>query len=82
MFGYQHYSGVAIEKNTEYYRDLKWHTWGKIKKKEQKKKERKKKEKRNEKGKEEWKRKRGKKKEKRIEKGKEDRKRTIQIQCI
>ena len=52
MFGYQYYSGVAIEKNTEYYKDLKWHTWGKIKKKEQKKKEKKKE-------KEEWKRKRG-----------------------
>ena len=53
MFGYQYYSGVAIEKNTEYYRDLKWHTWGKIKKKRTKKERKKKKEK------EEWKRKRG-----------------------
>ena len=54
MFGYQYYSGVAIEKNTEYYRDLKWHTWGKIKKKNKKKKKKK--------------GKRGMKKEKRIEK--------------
>lgn len=55
MFGYQHYSDVAIEKNTEYYKDLKWHTWGKIKKKNKKRKK-------------EKKRKRGMKKEKRIEK--------------